>query len=180
MGLNSPPLPVPVSTNKQSKPANSTIRSEEWALPVAFYFKVIIQGEINIGEIAFKEVSGLSYELETETIGEGGVNGFEYKLPKGIKHGNLIMKRAVKPMNKLNETVLNRWLRSVFNGEYASPIQTETILIQLLNENGVALHQWMCKNAYPVKYEMENFDAEKNGIAIESMEFAYTSINRDK
>lgn len=175
-----PPLPIPVSTSKQNKPTGSSISSDEWALPVAFYFKVVIQGDINIGEIAFKEVSGLAYEIETEVIREGGVNGFEYKLPKGIKHGNLIMKRAIKPMNKLNEAVLSRWLKSVFNGEYAYRIQTETILVQLLNEKGVVLHQWTCENAYPVKYEVESFEAEKNGIAIESMEFTYTSIKRDK
>lgn len=176
-----PPLSSSVSSANQKTQSGSSGQSGEyWKLPVAFYFKVVIQGEINIGEIAFKEVSGLNFELETESLDEGGVNNFCHQLPKRIKHGNLVMKRAIVPVDKLNEAVLNRWLKSVFSGEYANAVQTETILVQLLDEKGTVLHQWTCENAYPVKCEIESFDSEKNGIAIESLEFAYSSIKRDK
>ena len=40
----------------------------KWELPVAFYFQVKIGNE----EFAFKEVTGLSAEIETEPVKEGG------------------------------------------------------------------------------------------------------------
>ena len=44
-------------------------------------------------EQRFQDVSGLSFEIETETFVEGGENRFEYKLPKRIKYPNLVLKR---------------------------------------------------------------------------------------
>ncbi|WP_430406312.1 phage tail protein [Fluviicola sp.] len=62
---------------------------QTWELPVAFYFQVKIGNE----EFAFKEVTGLSAEIETESVKEGGMNEFTYLLPKQLKHGNLSLKR---------------------------------------------------------------------------------------
>ncbi len=171
-----PPPPIEASQNKHAaKPSNNY-----WDFPVAFYFKVEFQGDNKIDEIAFKEISGLNVELELETITEGGVNDFEHKVPKRTKHGNLVLKRSLMPINKLNEQILRKWINAIFGGSYAYAITTQNIIIHLLNSEGNTLHSWTCANAYPVKLEIDSFDSEKNQIIIESMEFAYTTVTRSK
>jgi phage tail-like protein len=82
-----------------------------WDLPVAFYFSVFIGGI----ELPFKEVSGLSTEMETENIGEGGVNDFEHKLPKQIKQRNLVLKRALAPVSSNDVKWIKQWLECDFS-----------------------------------------------------------------
>lgn len=139
-------------------------------MPVAFYFQVLMQGK----EFSFKEVSGLSTELETETITEGGNNDFSYIVPKNIKHNNLVLKRALKPFNRDDV----KWLSSFFNGSLTFPIATVSITINLLDSKGIPIYSWNCHNAYPVKWETEPLDAEKNSILIETLELTYTTIER--
>ena len=146
---------------------------DSWSLPVAFYFKVEFQGEPKIGELAFKEVSGLTVEVETETFHEGGVNGYEHKLPKRVKYPNLRFKHALHKMDVLNQVILQRWQKSVLNSDFANPVMLRDIIVKLLDAEGNPLRSWTCKNAYPVKIEVESFDAEKNQIAFETLEFCY-------
>ena len=66
--------------------------------PSGFHFKVEFIGVDGMNtdtEQRFQEVSGLSFEVETEPLREGGENRFEYKLPKRIKYPNLILKRGL-------------------------------------------------------------------------------------
>ncbi|MDR1679400.1 MAG: phage tail protein [Prevotellaceae bacterium] len=150
--------------------------ADNWNLPVAFYFSVEIQGEPKIGELTFKEVSGLTIEVETETIREGGLNNYEHKLPKGVKHPNLALKSAVRKTDTINEVLLQKWQKTVFNSDFALPIPLRSIIVKLLNANGKPLRTWTCTNAYPVKIETDSFDAEKNQIAIETLEFCYQEL----
>jgi len=140
-------------------------------LPVAFYFEVEFGEQI---KVPFKEVSGLSVEMETETIQEGGVNEYDYKFPKQLKHGNLVLKRALLPLTNSIET----WICQSLGNDFTLPVVTKNILIHLLNENGKSLRVWGCSGAYPVKWEVDNFDSEKNGIIIESVEFTYLKQTR--
>lgn len=149
---------------------------DDWNLPVAFYFSVEFLGVPAIGELTFKEVSGLTVEVETETIREGGLNNYEHKLPKGVKHPNLVLKSAVRKTDSINELALQMWLLNVFNLDFAVAIPLQDIIIKLLNANGQPLRSWFCTDAYPVKIETEGFDAEKNQIAIETLEFCYKEL----
>ena len=146
---------------------------QENLFPVAFYFDVSFQGDI--GSIPFKEVSGLTLEIETESILEGGVNDYEYKLPKQVKHGNLILKRALMPVDEKIVKWVKRWL----DGDFSRPIERKEIIIKLLNQNGNPLRTWTCMNAYPVKWEIDAFDSEQNKIVIESIELTYFKLTRD-
>ncbi len=141
-----------------------------WDLPVAFHFNV----SIGPYDVAFKEVSGLDSEMELETIQEGGVNDFEYKVPKQVKHSNLVLKRAMLPMD--HPLVL--WCESVLDSDLSQTIDLVNIKINLLNENRMPIYNWTCSDAYPVKWQIDSLDAEKNSILIETMEFAYTTLKR--
>jgi phage tail-like protein len=145
------------------------MKTNNWDIPVAFYFQVLIQN----GDFAFKEVSGLSTEFETETIVEGGNNDYVHVVPKNVKHGNLVLKRALKPVKK-DDVV---WLSSFFYG-LKFPISTVSITINLLQRDGTPVYSWNCENAYPVKWEVDGLDAEKNSVLIETIELAYSKIER--
>ncbi len=154
-----------------------------WDFQPAFYFEVEFKEMKRNGKkiaekekVAFKEVSGLNREMETETVREGGLNNQEYKLPKSIKHGNLIMKKALIPGN----SGLVRNLKSTFEGYFTQPFIKQDILIYLLNPEGEAMHSWMCSDAHPVKWEVSSFDSEKNELVIEHVEFAYTTLVKRK
>lgn len=153
---------------------------KDWNIPVAFYFQVAI-GD---AQIAFKEVSGLSTEMEVEIIKEGGVNEYEHRLPKQIKHGNLVLKRAL--MLK-SEKSLIEWLDKILNGGSFFSLDgrdfplTRTIQITLLSikgGNADPIYRWECTNAFPVKWDVEPLDSEKNSVLIESLEFSYSTLNR--
>jgi phage tail-like protein len=141
-----------------------------WDLPVSFYFRVKIGND----EFAFKEVSGLSVEMQTESISEGGVNNFTHLLPKQIKHSNLVLKRALVPL-KTSEV---KWIQRILEGDLSLMVSTRTITVQLLNSEGSTIYTWTFQNAYPVKWEVGSLDSEKSNILIESLEFAYTTIKR--
>ncbi|MDL2265679.1 phage tail protein [Parabacteroides sp. OttesenSCG-928-G07] len=142
----------------------------DWSLPVAFYFQVKVDGE----EYAFKEVSGLTAEMDFEAIREGGSNDFGYKVPKQNKHGNLVLKRAIIPL----DSRFIFWVKNVFEGNPFLPIVPKNIQINLLNGEGKSMATWSCSGAYPVKWSVDVLDTEKNNILIEALEFAYATLKR--
>lgn len=139
-------------------------------LPVTFYFQV----QIGTEEVAFKEVSGLHAEMELETISEGGLNTYQHQLPKQMKHGNLTLKRAQVSL----DSALITWVKGILEGDFSAVIQPKNIIIKLLNANGNPAYTWTCENAFPVKWEIDTLDAEKNSILIETLEFTYRSLKR--
>ena len=66
--------------------------------PSAFYFKVVFGTTLGLTDTSFQEVSGIGAEVEVETVSEGGENRYQHKLPKGIKHPNLELKRGIASM----------------------------------------------------------------------------------
>lgn len=147
-----------------------------WAPPVSFYFRVVIQGAPKISDTDFLEVSGLKLELETETLQEGGENNFLHQVPKQVKHGNLVLKRALEPLTNGLET----WIKETFEGGFATKIKPRDIVVYLMDENGKALRCWWCSHAYPVKWEVGVFNAQENKLAIETLELCYNLLERKK
>ncbi|MCD7914278.1 MAG: phage tail protein [Tannerellaceae bacterium] len=152
---------------------------------VAFYFQVdFIKMKVNTKKekeedsresLEFKEVSGLSRDMETETIYEGGSNNMEYKLPKRIKYHNLILKKALV----LGNSGLVDFLKTSIEGDFTQPFPKRDIQIRLLDGKGTIIHLWRCEDAYPVKWEISSLDAEKSELVIEHLEFAYTTLKRN-
>ena len=76
--------------------------------PVGFHFRVefILDGTVE-SDTRFQEVSGLSAELGTEEVVEGGENRFSHRLPTRAKYSNLTLKRGL-----LTESGLIDWCRN--------------------------------------------------------------------
>jgi len=135
--------------------------------PLGFHFKVEFN---NIpGEFEFQSVSGLTIELDTEEIAEGGENRFKHKLPVRTSFPNLVLKRGIK----INSDLV-KWCRDALEDFVITPTD---LTISLLNEEHEPLTTWNVVHAWPVKWSMEDFNAEESKIAIESIELAYNYFN---
>lgn len=141
--------------------------------PVSFYFNVKFLGSMDINDMSFFEVSGLTVELETQEIDLGGGN--KRLLPVRQKHGNLICKR---PLRLLYSSGLSGWGERTMRGGVDESIVTCDIVVQLLSAIGDPKCAWNIRGAYPVKWDIAGFDSKKNEIAFETIEFAYDTLNR--
>jgi phage tail-like protein len=142
--------------------------------PTGFHFKVEfvgVNGMDNDTEQRFQDVSGLSFEVETEELFEGGENRFSYKLPKRTKYPNLVLKRGM-----LKDTALIEWFKSALNTYYTVVVydfKPADILITLLDEEGEPVSVWNVVQAYPVKWSVSDFSSKENAVVVETIELAY-------
>lgn len=116
----------------------------------------------------------MNAEMETEALSEGGLNTHQHQLPTQLKHGNLVLKRAQLPA----ECSFIKWIKSTMEGDFSQPIKTKNLAINLLDASQKPIYTWLCEKAYPVKWDVDPLDSEKNSVLIESLEFAYSSLKR--
>jgi phage tail-like protein len=147
---------------------------EDYPLP-AFYFKVTFSAKSD-EDAAFQEVSGIGSQIDTESYAEGGENRFVHQLPKAVKHPKLVLKRGIAP----DDSPLVKWCKSILENGFSKSIEPKLIHVMLLNEKGEAARMWSFADAYPVNWEVENFNATKNAVAIEKIELAYSYSQRVK
>ncbi|MCG6187836.1 phage tail protein [Maribellus maritimus] len=131
--------------------------------PVGFHFKVEFANLKS--EFEFQSVSGLTIELATEEIAEGGENRFKHKLPVRTSFPNLILKRGL-----VTDSSLIKWCREAVEDFNITPTN---ITISLLNEEHEPLMVWNIVHAYPLKWVVADFNAEESKLVIETIELAY-------
>ncbi len=127
-----------------------------------------------MADTSFQDVTGIGSEIETEDVVEGGENRYVHRLPKTVKHPKLVLKRGIAKMS----SPLVVWCRTVFEGDLAVPIIPMPMTVFLLNENQIPIRAWTFANAYPVNWEVEDFNSTKNEVAIEKIELSYNYSNR--
>ena len=134
--------------------------------PVNFHFKVEFNGiESQETDFQFQSVSGLSVDIETEEFTEGGENRFKHKFPVRTKFPNLVLKRGMVTDSKLID-----WCRDAIESFQFKPIN---LTVKLLDEKHEPLVTWNVVNAYPIKWAVDDLNAEENKITIETIELAY-------
>lgn len=134
--------------------------------PVAFHFLVEFDlPGAGAQDARFREVSGLSMELEEETVNEGGENRFVQKLPVRARYPDLVLKRGLM----LNSSVY-RWCQAAIQD---LDIQPTTVWVSLLSEAHEPLQTYTFINAWPKKWNISDFNAESSAIVVESLELAY-------
>ena len=136
-----------------------------WPMP-AFYFKVEIG---SLGEIAFKEVSGLDAEAQIIEYRHGNSPQFStIKMPGIKKHSNIQLKKGVFAKdNKLFD-----W----FNTIKLNTIQREAVTISLLDEEGNPTMVWKLTNAWPTKVTGVSLKSDGNEVAIEQLDMAHEGL----
>ena len=119
-------------------------------------------------DFRFQKVSGLSAEVETDTVKEGGQNLYTQRLPQGVKYNNLTLERGMvigSPLNmEFNATM------SLFK------FAASKVLVTLLDEKKAPLAAWLFMKAYPVKWSTTDLNGAEPALLIDTMELAYTRM----
>lgn len=152
-----------------------TLRAEHANLPpVAFSFRVVFAENGLKDETSFQEVSGIGGEMQVEEVVEGGETRFVHRLPTGVKYKPLVLKRGVAPA----KSALATWCRATLEGGLGRQVSTVPLTVYLLDEEGNPLRAWLFADAYPTQWEIGNFDAMNNAVAIETITLSYTYSTR--
>ena len=137
--------------------------------PVGFPFKVEVDGlPPNDNDNRFTEVGGLSVELATEEVAEGGENRFIQKYPVRAKYPELVLKRGL-----LLDSEVVGWVRRCIENLEIVP---RTVYVKLLNEEHQPLLTWNLTNAYPTRWAVSDLSSTNNAVVVESMQLFYQAF----
>lgn len=140
--------------------------------PVAFHFRAEFDlGDATAADMRFTEVSGLTQEVEVETLKEGGENRFVHRLPGRAKYGNLVLKRGL-----LVDTGLKDWITDAVSTLTVRPV---TVWISLLDGAHEPLRTWTVLGAWPVKWQLGDLSAAENALTVETLELAFSRFTVD-
>lgn len=144
--------------------------------PAAFQFSVRVgdAGDEAQVDAAFQEVSGIGVQMDTDTVVEGGENRFVHQLPKAMKPGRLVLKRGLA----VSGSRLASWCEQVLQDGLCRPIRPQLLVVSLLDGSGEPRCTWKFGNSWPVQWDVDPFVADRNGVAIEKIELAYSGCTR--
>jgi len=119
-------------------------------------------------ETYFKSASGLRYETEVIPVRAGGANDTTFNLVGGMKWSPLVLKQGFT-----SSSALLAWREKWTSGEEmtrsgGSIIQLDTALQPQA--------QWDFVRGWPSKWEIGEFDASKNELAIETLEISHEGL----
>ena len=133
---------------------------------LGFHFSVVFELFPQLpNDFRFQEVAGLTVDLETEEVKEGGENRFTHKLPVRTKYGDITLKRGM-----FIGSGIFQWCRMAIE-DY--DIRPTNVLISLLNEMHLPVTSWYVVNAYPTQWSVSEFKSEQSAIAVESIKLNY-------
>ena len=112
--------------------------------PVSFHFRVEVVGLSSDNDTRFAEAGGLSLEVATEEVAEGGENRFTQRYPVRPKYSDLVLKRGL-----LKKSAIFDWVRDCLEGDQVQP---KNVDVTLLNEEHQPLMTWHVVNAFPTKW----------------------------
>ena len=119
-------------------------------------------------DIRFQRVSGLSAEVTTTTVTEGGQNLYTHRLPERINYQNLVLERGMVVGSPLN--VEFNAAMSLFK------FYPSNVLVTLFDEEEEPVSGWLFIKAYPVKWSTSDLDAKEGSVLIDTLELAYTRM----
>lgn len=140
--------------------------------PVGFHFRVEVLGiDPDDNDVRFADVGGLTAEMTTQEIAEGGQNRFLQKFPVRTKYPELVLKRGMFVSSKITD-----WIRKSIDDFVIEP---HNIDVMLLNEEHEPLMTWHVINAYPTKWVVSDLSATNNAVVIETLQFFYQYFSVD-
>lgn len=136
------------------------------APPVGFHFRVEfdVPGATD-RDMRFRDVSGLTMELEEYSYNEGGENRFSHKFPVRGRYPDLVLKRGL-----LVDSGLRSWIMNAVDNLIVAPA---TVWVTLLNAEHQPLQSYSVYGAWPKKWVISDFGAEASEIVIETLELSY-------
>jgi len=136
--------------------------SKTWKPPILFHFQVNFQWDGDKMSASFAEADGLGQEFmfDEQAAKSERIPGF----PKGIKANDIVLKRALEPLDEKITT----WLEDCFSSQYTGWIEPRVVIISLLDENRGIITRWVCERAIPLKWSMAPFASESK-VAMETI-----------
>jgi phage tail-like protein len=141
--------------------------------PPAFHFKVEVLrlDQANDDDVRFTDAGGLSVEMGSEELAEGGENRFIQKYPLRAKYPELVLKRGL-----LVGSEVFKWMRRCIQDYDIVPKDVD---VKLLNAEHQPLVTWHLVNAYPTKWALADLNASANSVAIENLQMFYQYFTVD-
>ena len=140
--------------------------------PVGFHFSVSFDlPKAKAADVRFRDVSGLTMELEEMSYAEGGENRFSHRLPIRGRYPDLVLKRGL-----LVDSGLKDWIRDAVQNLIIQPV---TVWVTLLNPDHAPLQTYTVTGAWPKKWALSDFSAESSAVVVESLELAYRYFRVD-
>lgn len=140
--------------------------------PVSFHFKVEVIGLSGENDTRFTDVAGLSVEVGTEELAEGGENRFIQKYPGRVKYPELVLKRGL-----LVKSQVFTWIRDCLDRDQLKP---KNVDVKLLNAEHEPLITWHLVNAYPTKWAVSDLNSTGNTVVVETLQLYYQFFTVDK
>ena len=131
-----------------------------------FNFLVELDG---VARAAFSEVSGLDATTDPTEYREGGENTTVRQLPGLTKYSNIVLKWGLT-----SDTELYDWHRETVLGD----VKRKNGSIIVLDRRSNEVARWNFVNAWPTKYDIPDFNATANEVAIETLELAHEGVER--
>jgi phage tail-like protein len=134
-----------------------------------FRFRVEIDG---LSVAAFNEVRIGACRTEVIDYREGSDVAHVRKLPGLTSYGNITLQRGIS-----TSLELFNWHKQIANGQFDNARRNLTIVLQ--DETGTDTVRFVVRNAWPVRYEVGELDAQGGAVAIEAIELTNEGIERD-
>ncbi len=119
-------------------------------------------------DFMFQKVSGICSTVATRTVNEGGQNLYSHRIPERIEYENLVLERGL--------TVLSPLVLEFDLAMMLFKFNPCNVLVILHDNKAHPITAWLFRNAYPVKWEVSEFNANENEVVIERMELAYQNM----
>jgi phage tail-like protein len=139
------------------------VTSQAFEYNYSFRFSVTIDG---IHNLLFTEMRLPSLQVETETIKEGGQNGYAHILPTRVNVGTMSLKHGVT-----SDLSLLNWYAQVMRGDMTNAYRVVTV--RLNDVTRTTILTWTFRNAYPTKWSGPSLRAGATEIAVEELELVY-------
>ena len=141
--------------------------------PVGFHFKVEVLGLApSDNDVRFTDVGGLTVDLATEEVPEGGENRYIQRYPVRAKYPDLVLRRGL-----MKQSAIWDWVKQCID---TLTIEPHDVNVTLLNESHQPLMTWHLVGAYPVKWAVSDLSATANAYVVESLQLAYQYFTLSK
>ncbi len=119
----------------------------------------------------FSEVSGIGAEITYDEVREGGQHDTIYYLPGNIVYSNLVFKRGLATFG----SEILQWCFDTLSSKN-NIVEPKNIVVSLLDADQKSYMTWNFFEAFPVKWQVGEFNAQVSGIAIEIIEVRYNKM----
>ncbi len=141
---------------------------------VTFHFSVEV-ANVTVG--AFTEIELPSFEVDTQEIKEGGLNGFSHTLAGPLKQGRVTLKKGL-----VRNDVLLNWYLQIMQGNFGERT-LKSVAITMFARPGrdegnefKPAYRFEFDRAYPVKWQGPSLKSGENALAVESIELAHHGV----